>query len=125
PGPAARLHSMMEQAQKAASRDALSQYEPQFWASKLHFYITGLPFYNFPYTFGHLFSLGIYRRALEAGSGFARRYEELLRDTGRMTVEELAQRHLDVDLTRPDFWREAARSAVADVDAFLKLSASQ
>lgn len=125
PVPAARLHSMMEEAQKAAFRDALSQYEPQFWASKLHFYITGLPFYNFPYTFGHLFSLGIYRRALEAGSGFARRYEELLRDTGRMTVEELAQRHLDVDLTRPDFWREAARSAVADVDAFLKLSASQ
>lgn len=122
PVPAAQLHAMMEAAQKASFRNALSHYEPQFWASKLHFYITGLPFYNFPYTFGHLFSLGLYQRARQAGSPFAHQYELLLRDTGRMTVEELAHRHLGVDLTQPDFWREAAQSAMADVETFIKLS---
>ncbi|HEU4638941.1 MAG TPA: M3 family metallopeptidase, partial [Candidatus Binatia bacterium] len=30
--------------------------DPYFWASKLHFYITGITFYNFPYTFGYLLS---------------------------------------------------------------------
>ena len=31
-----------------------------FWASKLHFYITGITFYNFPYTFGYLLSRALY-----------------------------------------------------------------
>ncbi|WP_240620148.1 M3 family oligoendopeptidase, partial [Peribacillus acanthi] len=55
---ATKLNELMLEAQKEAYGDALSEYHPTFWASKLHFYITGVPFYNFPYTFGFLFSLG-------------------------------------------------------------------
>ena len=33
----------------------------QFWASKLHYYMTRAPSYNFPYTFGYLFSKEIGR----------------------------------------------------------------
>ncbi|HEX7043571.1 MAG TPA: hypothetical protein VF203_03045 [Burkholderiales bacterium] len=33
-------------------------------------------------------------------------YVALLRDTGRMTAEELAAKHLAVDLTQPAFWRD-------------------
>ena len=58
----------MEEAQKEAYGDALSETHPHFWASKLHFYITDVPFYNFPYTFGYLFSLSIYAKALEEGN---------------------------------------------------------
>lgn len=101
---------------------ALSEYEPLFWASKGHFYGTYVPFYNFPYAFGYLFSAGIYQQARKEGPAFEQRYVDLLRDTGRMTVEELAKRHLDVDLTKPDFWVEATKLALDDTELFLSLT---
>ncbi|MEK5166603.1 M3 family oligoendopeptidase [Paenibacillus sp. FSL R5-0527] len=119
---AGELSALMEEAQREAYRGALGNYHPHFWASKLHFYITDVPFYNFPYTFGYMFSTGIYAIAQREGQAFAEKYDALLRDTGRMTVEELAAKHLQVDLTKPDFWREAMALSVADVDAFLELT---
>ena len=118
------LNRLMVEAQRRAYHDALGGYHPYFWASKLHFYVTEAPFYNFPYTFGFLFSTGLYTRARDEGPGFAARYADLLRDTGRMTVEELAQKHLGVDLTRPDFWEEATEAALASLDQFLRLAAA-
>lgn len=119
---AAELSELMEEAQREAFQEALGSYHPHFWASKLHFYITDVPFYNFPYTFGYMFSTGLYALAQREGQSFAAKYDALLRDTGRMTVEELAAKHLGVDLTKPDFWREAMAVNVADVDAFLELT---
>lgn len=116
------LNQLMLDAQKTAYRDALADYEPHFWASRLHFYITSYPFYNFPYTFGYLFSLSVYARAMQVGPGFAEKYDALLRDTGRMTVEELAKLHLEVDVTTVEFWQVAVDLAVADIDEFLRLS---
>ena len=116
------LCQLMEEAQKEAFCDALSSYHPHFWASKLHFYMTGVPFYNFPYTFGYLFSTGIYARAMEEGETFAAKYDALLRDTGRMTVEELAKKHLGVDLTQPDFWQSAIDVTLADVKQFMEMT---
>ncbi|HET7658253.1 MAG TPA: M3 family oligoendopeptidase [Bacillales bacterium] len=115
-----RLNELMVEAQKEAFGGALSEYHPNFWESKLHFYITGTPFYNFPYTFGYLFSSGIYAKALEEGSSFADRYVALLRDTGRMKVEDLAAKHLDVDLTKPDFWENAVGLAVDGLHEFIR-----
>lgn len=117
-----RLNELMENAQKKAFRDALDLYHPHFWASKLHFYATSQPFYNFPYTFGYLFSSGVYARALAEGPGFEKKYVELLRDTGRTTVEDLAARHLGVDLRQPEFWQGAVDLAVADVREFLRMT---
>jgi oligoendopeptidase F len=116
------LNRLMETAQRKAYRDGLSAYHPLFWASKLHFYSTGQPFYNFPYTFGFLFSSGVYARAVAEGRGFEQKYVDLLRDTGRMTVEDLAARHLGADLTRPDFWQSACDLVTTDVNEFLNLT---
>ncbi|MFE8703248.1 M3 family oligoendopeptidase [Cytobacillus sp. FJAT-54145] len=118
-----RLNELMEEAQKEAYGNALEEYHPQFWGSKLHFYITGVPFYNFPYTFGYLFSLGIYAQALEEGKGYEEKYIALLKDTASMTVEELALKHLNVDLTKPEFWQKAVQLCVDDVEEFLSLTA--
>lgn len=117
-----RLNELMIEAQKEAYCNALEEYHPLFWASKLHFFITGVPFYNFPYTFGFLFSLGIYAQALEEGSGYEEKYIALLKDTASMSVEDLAQKHLQVDLTQPDFWEKAVRNCLADIDEFLALT---
>lgn len=117
-----RLNELMEEAQKEAYCDALSEYHPHFWASKLHFYITEVPFYNFPYTFGFLFSAGIYALAENEGERFEERYAALLRDTGSMTVEQLAQKHLGVDLEQPTFWEAAVANVMGDVHKFLDLT---
>ncbi|WP_426451620.1 M3 family oligoendopeptidase [Paenibacillus sp. S-38] len=117
-----RLNELMTEAQREAYRGVLEEYHPHFWASKLHFYITEVPFYNFPYTFGYMFSAGLYAEALKRGEAFEDQYVALLRDTGRMTVEELAQKHLGVDLRRLEFWQGAMSMTVGDVEEFLRLT---
>ena len=112
------LNALMEQAQRSAFKDALERFHPLFWASKLHFYITAAPFYNFPYTVGFLFSSGVYARAEAEGPAFQDAYVALLRDTGRMTTDELARKHLGVDLARPDFWESAVDRVLADIGEF-------
>ncbi|SFC37284.1 oligoendopeptidase, pepF/M3 family [Bacillus sp. OV322] len=119
---AGRLDELMEEAQKEAYGEALSEYHPSFWASKLHFYITGVPFYNFPYTFGYLFSLGIYAQALKEEEGFEEKYIALLRDTGSMKVEDLAKKHLNVDLASSGFWEDAVGACLKDIEEFLDLT---
>lgn len=119
---AKRLSELMLDAQKEAYKDALETYHPMFWAAKLHFYNTGVPFYNFPYTFGYFFSLGIYARALETDGSFEEEYIALLRDTASMSTEDLAQKHLQVDLRKSDFWQEAIDRTHEDIDEFLELT---
>lgn len=119
----ARLRELMIGAQQRAFGGLLddSGNHPLFWASKLHFYATEAPFYNFPYTFGYLFAQGVYARAKQEGPAFADRYKALLADTGSMTSEEVARKHLGVDLTGEDFWLSAVNLALAEVDQFVKL----
>ncbi|WP_413527428.1 M3 family oligoendopeptidase [Marinilactibacillus psychrotolerans] len=119
---AGRLNELMEEAQKEAYQDSLASYHPSFWASKLHFYISDISFYNFPYTFGYLFSLGIYAQALESGSDFEDQYIALLQDTGSMNTEDLAKKHLDVDLTTTDFWVKGINILKEDIQNFMDLT---
>lgn len=112
------LDQMMSEAWTTWYGDSLSEPDPLFWANKLHFYISGLSFYNFPYLFGYLFSLGVYAKRAELSDAFYGRYEALLRDTGRMTAEDLAREHLEVDLAAPGFWQQTVRSLERRVDAF-------
>ncbi len=48
----------------------------------------------------------------------------MLADTGVMTTEEVAKKHLDVDLTDESFWVDAVTRSLADVDEFVKLADS-
>ena len=116
------LRDLMEEAQKEAFQDSLETYHPMFWASKLHFYSTSVSFYNFPYTFGFLFSLGIYSKAKEVGPSFEGNYRNLLRDTASMTTEELAEKHLNVDLTQSTFWQSAIDEVLEDIDLYMSLT---
>lgn len=120
--PVDRLNELMEEAERKAFCDALGEWHPLFWASKLHFYITGVPFYNFPYTFGYLFSHGVYQWALEERDSFERRYASLLRDTGYMRTEALARKHFGVDLTQPEFWRGAVNQALESAREFVRVT---
>ncbi len=123
--PASRLNKLMEQAQEEAFGGGLASGHPHFWASKLHFYITDVPFYNFPYTFGYLFSLSVYAKALEEGQGFEEKYMALLRDTAVMTTEDLAIKHLGEDITQKEFWEKGLALCTKDVEEFIKLTAEE
>lgn len=110
------LSGLMRDAWEEWYGETLSDYDAMFWASKLHFSISEISFYNFPYTFGYLFALGVYAQKDRLGDKFYDAYVNLLRDTGRMTAEEVAAKHLGADLTKPDFWRQSIRISQAGVD---------
>jgi len=120
--PAKELCILMEEAQKEAYNGALADWYPYFWASKLHFYCTYVPFYNFPYTFGYLLSNGLY--ALSKEGDFGPKFDGFLEDTAQMSVEDLAKKHLGVDLTKPDFWQASLQLLTQDVDTFQNLTAN-
>lgn len=116
-----RLSELMLNAQSKAYNNALSVYHPYFWAAKLHFYFSHQCFYNFPYTFGFLFSNGIYelRNTLD---DFESNYIALLEDTGSMTVETLAKKYLNVDLTKPEFWEKSLAPVLRNIAQFTTLT---
>jgi oligoendopeptidase F len=119
-----RLQELMLEAQSRAYGEAVfpDERDPWFWASKLHFYTAKVTFYNFPYTFGYLFSMGLFARARKEGAEFLDRYRALLRRTGSEPAEEVARQGLGVDLGRPDFWNECIALVEADCRAFEALA---
>jgi oligoendopeptidase F len=100
-----KLKTMMHDSWQHWYEGSLASYDEMFWASKLHFSIASLGFYNYPYLFGYLFSLGIYAQKDRYGEAFNDLYTNLLRDTGSMTAEDLVQSHLQQDIRQPAFWQ--------------------
>jgi len=107
-----RLKDLMVRAQRSVLGDALESggEDPYFWASKLHFYITGITFYNFPYTFGYLLSRGLYAMFKKEGETFLPKYEEFLRRAGSDTAENVVKQTVGRDIEKTEFWSEAIRS---------------
>jgi oligoendopeptidase F len=112
------MKKMMSDSWEKWYGDSLTEMDPMFWASKLHFSIAGLGFYNYPYLFGYLFALGIYSQKERFGSEFKDRYISLLRDTGKMSAEDLIRKHLDDDISRPEFWMKSLQIVEDQVAAF-------
>jgi oligoendopeptidase F len=107
-----RFKELMVETQRRVLGDILETggEDPFFWASKLHFYITGLTFYNFPYTFGYLLSRALYALFIEQGPTFLAKYEEFLRLAGSDTAENVVKRTLGEDIEGPAFWKSAIKS---------------
>lgn len=96
----------------------VSDVDPTFWCSKLHFFISGISFYNFPYLFGYLFSSLVYEHFRPLGPAGAPAYDALLARTGDAWAEPIAREALGVDLGDPATWRAALRGIERDVEAF-------
>ena len=107
-----RLKELMIETQRRILGDVLElgDEDPYFWASKLHFYITGLTFYNFPYTFGYLLSRGLYGMFTKDGASFLPKYEEFLRLAGSDTAENVVMRTIGQDIEKPEFWSASIKS---------------
>lgn len=122
--PAARFNELMVEAQKEAYLGAFADdgWNPGFWISKLHFYIGGWPFYNFPYTFGYMLSQGLYAVAAAGASDFPKRYREFLIATGNRQAEAALQSTLGYDLTTPEFWNRSLDVIETRVKSFCQLA---
>ncbi|MUL10303.1 M3 family oligoendopeptidase [Aliivibrio fischeri] len=101
--------------------NSMSEADSLFWASKLHFSIPEVSFYNYPYLFGYLFSIGVYAQREAKGADFYGDYINLLRDTGTMRAEEVVQKHLQMDLTQETFWQQSLDRVSNQIDEFERL----
>ncbi len=77
----AELNATMLDAQEAAYGDGLDpEHRHQYmWAVKPHYFT---PFYNWPYTFGLLFGIGLYARYVDDPERFRAGYDDLLSTDG-------------------------------------------
>lgn len=95
---------LMNDAQNKTYGNSLTETKhPYLWAVKTHYYSPSLDFYNFPYAFGQLFALGLYSQYKESPKEFPSQYQELLKNTGSMTCEEVCKL-AGFDITTKDFW---------------------
>lgn len=115
---AEQLKALMSETWKEWYGDSMDQADEMFWASKLHFSIAGVSFYNYPYLFGYLFSKGVYAQREMKGASFYSDYVALLRDTGRMPAEEVVMEHLQMDLTQEAFWQQSLDMVSEQIDRF-------
>jgi pepF/M3 family oligoendopeptidase len=112
------LCELMLEAQEETYSDALDPEarHAYMWAVKPHYYST-YSFYNYPYTFGFLFGLGLYARYEQDPEGFRSRYDELLSSTGLADAATLANR-FGIDVRAPEFWRSSLDLVRADVERY-------
>jgi pepF/M3 family oligoendopeptidase len=97
------LNELMLDAQADAYGDGLDHdtRHPYMWLLKPHYY--GAHFYNWPYTYGLLFGLGLYARYQADPERFRVGYDDLLSRAGIDTAEELGK-VFDLDVTDVSFW---------------------
>jgi oligoendopeptidase F len=97
------LNDMMREAQADAYGDGLDQStaHPHMWVLKPHYY--GTHFYNWPYTYGLLFGLGLFAQYRQDPERFQSGYDDLLSRAGMNTAEELGQ-SFGLDVTGEAFW---------------------
>ena len=102
------LCEIMLDAQRRTYGDGLDPecMHPYMWACKSHYYSTDVHFYNFPYAFGQLFAVGVYRLYEKRGADFLPDYEKLLRHAGSGDVREVAA-SVGIDVADAAFWRES------------------
>jgi oligoendopeptidase F len=121
---AAELCALMSNAQQEAYGDGLcAETRHQWmWAAKPHYYNSH--FYNWPYTFGQLFGLGLHAAYQADPERFVVGYDALLSEVAMASAESLALR-FGLDLTSEAFWQSSIdqiRTRISDYDALTNAS---
>ena len=98
-----RLNEMMLDAQAATYGDGIdeSTRHPYMWLLKPHYYSSH--FYNWPYTYGMLFGLGLFHAYRADPERFRAGYDDLLSRAAMDTAEQLGGA-FGLDVTDEAFW---------------------
>jgi pepF/M3 family oligoendopeptidase len=115
------LNEIMLQAQADAYGDGLDQTtaHPHMWVLKGHYY--GSHFYNWPYTYGLLFGLGLFAQYHADPDRFRGGYDDLLSRAGMATAEELGAA-FGIDVTSEEFWTASLDVLRARMAEYSKLA---
>lgn len=110
------LCELMVQAQNDAYDDGLAvdSRNPYMWAVKPHYYNSH--YYNWPYTFGLLFGLGLYATYGKDPERFRHGYDDLLSRVGMASAAELGKA-FGIDVDDEAFWNaslDTVRSRIAE-----------
>jgi oligoendopeptidase F len=114
------LNELMLDAQLRAYGQGLDPdaRHPYMWAVKGHYFT---PFYNWPYTFGLLFGIGLYARYREDPDRFRSGYDDLLSSTGLEDAAGLASR-FGIDVRSTGFWSSSLDVLRSRIEAFCGLA---
>ncbi len=116
------LCDIMLDAQRQTYGDGLDSelLHPYMWAAKPHYYSSSA-YYNFPYMFGLLFSLGLYAKYEADPEPFKAMYDDLLGSTGMADAATLGER-FGLNIRERAFWEGSLRVIEDDVVEFEKLA---
>jgi oligoendopeptidase F len=119
----AELCELITDAQREAYGDGLDHatLHPYMWAVKPHYY--GSHFYNWPYTYGLLFGLGLHARYLQDPDRFRTGYDDLLGAVGLADAAELGRR-FGIDVHDVGFWTASLDQVRHRIHAYAELAAS-
>lgn len=117
------LKELMLDAQKKAYGDGLDHeyLHPYMWLNKPHYYSAGNNYYNFPYAFGLLFGLGVYAVSKKSNNDFMKKYNSLLRATGKNKIKEVAKM-VDIDVQSKEFWLSSLDVIKEYIDEFNEIA---
>lgn len=76
-----------------------------WWTFKLHFYMPGFRYYNYPYVYAQLFVYAMYRLYKEQGKDFVPKLKALLAAGSSKSPRDLAA-EIGFDITREEFWQK-------------------
>ena len=112
----------MVDAEREAYGDGLDAdtVHPYMWAVKPHYYSSH--FYNWPYTFGLLFGLGLFARYQRDPEAFQVGYDDALSRVGMASAEELGT-SFGADVTDEAFWAASLATLTGRVDEYEQLVA--
>lgn len=94
---------------------------PYMWMNKVGYFMAGNEFLNFPYSFGVLFSKGLYARYIEKGQTFVRQYDKFLSETSKNNIADAAG-IMDIDVHSIDFWRDSLELIERDIEKFIDIA---
>ncbi len=116
------FNELMLECQREAYGDGVDpeHQHPYMWVLKPHYY--GSHFYNWPYTYGLLFGLGLYARYQHDPERFRVGYDDLLSRAGMDTAEELGAA-FGLDVTDQAFWTASLDVCRDRIDQYEQLAA--
>lgn len=116
------LDELMLECQTQAYGDGVDpdHRHPYMWVLKPHYYSSH--FYNWPYTYGLLFGLGLYAEFQADPERFRVGYDDLLSRAGMDTAEELGAA-FGLDVTDEAFWTASLDVCRDRIDQYEQLAA--
>ncbi|WP_029191945.1 M3 family metallopeptidase [Paenibacillus elgii] len=120
-----QIEQISLQAQEEVYGESLTEYQPYVWMKYAQFYQADVPFYNYPYTFGYLLSIGLLERARTTNVQFSAAFQSFLSQTGTLPVEQLVKKHFHIDLAQPEFWQQSMTKIQQDIEEYLRLSKAE